>query len=273
MKKNLINGRFLTNREGYRRLLSIGISALLSVSTFLTVIPQTATTVYADNDKTITGLCTGAIGNPTSGAGGWSKVYYGAYGSSAMLYRVLTTSTTDFGGSTMLLDCDNTIINKRFDDDKSNEWANSEIKSWLNGGDFYGNANVFTAQEKAAIASSTKASAATGDGDGCAGDLGYALGYAPLAGELVFLLDAVEATRPSYGYANTHGSDGNRSKSGTDGYWWLRSPNSSDGFRAGYVDNTKAKGDIFSNGVSISYGVSPALNLDLESVIFSSVVS
>ena len=34
-------------RRRYRRLLSIGVSALLSVSTFLTVIPQTQTNVYA----------------------------------------------------------------------------------------------------------------------------------------------------------------------------------------------------------------------------------
>ena len=47
MNKTLINRHFLTNRGGYRRLLSIGVSALLSISTFLTVIPQTQTTVYA----------------------------------------------------------------------------------------------------------------------------------------------------------------------------------------------------------------------------------
>ena len=47
MNKGMINRRFSALRGGGRRLLSIGVSALLSISTFLTVIPQTETTVYA----------------------------------------------------------------------------------------------------------------------------------------------------------------------------------------------------------------------------------
>ena len=61
--KSLINRCFLTGGDS-RRLLSIGVSALLFVSTFLSSILQTETIVYADNVKRITGLCTGAIGNP-----------------------------------------------------------------------------------------------------------------------------------------------------------------------------------------------------------------
>ncbi|MBR4574169.1 MAG: hypothetical protein IKO16_04600, partial [Lachnospiraceae bacterium] len=115
--KNAVKSALFKSLRGrrYRHLLSISVSALLSISTFLTVIPQTATTVYADNDKTITGLCTGAIGNPTSGAGGWSYVYYGKYGGNAMKYRVLDTAATQFGTEkTMLLDCDSTITNKSY---------------------------------------------------------------------------------------------------------------------------------------------------------------
>ena len=224
------------------------------------------TEVYAENgDKTITGLCTGTIDNHTSGAGGWSYVYFGTYGSEAMKFRVLDKASTQFNtNTTMLLDCNSTIVNKRFDND-SNVWVDSEINGWLNGNEFYGSTDVFTLQEKAAIASSAKEAAVDGDGNGWEGNLGYA----PLAGEHIFLLDAVEATRPSYGYANTNSADVNRSKSGT--LWWLRSPDHHDGRSAGIVDTS---GHIQHQYVYYgNYGVSPALNLNLESVIFSSEIS
>ena len=94
-----------------------GITAFLMAAVIaMSQIPGTdfVLTAYADSDKTITGLCTGAIGNPTSGAGGWSYVYYGRYGGSAMKYRVLDKASNDFGGNTMLLDCDSTITNKSY---------------------------------------------------------------------------------------------------------------------------------------------------------------
>ena len=42
-RKTQGNRRFSALKRSSRRLLSIGVSALLSISTFLTVIPQTAT--------------------------------------------------------------------------------------------------------------------------------------------------------------------------------------------------------------------------------------
>ena len=47
--------------------------------------------------KTITGLGTGTIGNPT-GNGQWYYVYYGKYNNNPVKYRVLSIKTTDFGG-------------------------------------------------------------------------------------------------------------------------------------------------------------------------------
>ncbi|SDB52971.1 InlB B-repeat-containing protein [Butyrivibrio sp. INlla16] len=222
-------------------------------------------TVHAESEKTISGLGTGAISNPTPGAGGWSYVYYGTYDGSAMKYRVLDKAATQFNtNTTMLLDCDSTIINKRFDDD-SNEWEGSEIKGWLNGNDFYGNTDVFTAQENAAITRSTKGAASSGDGIGF-----QDLDYAPLAGEHIFLLDAVEATRPSYGYANKESSDDTRKKSGTGTWWFLRSPNSRNPY---FVGDVYESGTIDDYYVYYDDSVSPAFNLNLSSVIFSSVIS
>ena len=227
---------------------------------------------YADNDKTITGLCTGAIGNPTVGAGGWSYVYYGKYDGNAMKYRVLDTAATQFGTEkTMLLDCDSTITNKSYHTaGDSVSWAGSNIKDWLNGSEFYGNyenTDVFTRQEQAAVASSTKGAAAAGDGDGWS-----LLNYAPLEGEHIFFLDAKEATRSSYGYANSDGVDTNRKKAGS-AEWWLRSVAKQDvygfGGHAGYVNG---EGQIIHDQGVKNYGVSPAFNLNLKSVIFSSLI-
>ena len=231
-----------------RGILKAALTVMLSFAIVMGMIPGTDFVIpaHADGDKTISGLGTGAITNPTSGAGGWSYVYYGTYNSNSVKYRVLDKSATEFGGNTMLLDCDSTLLTHRFDG-SSNVWANSEIKLWLNGDDFLNNANVFTTAERTAIASSTKANAATNDGNGW----NY-LDYAPLAGEKIFLLDAKEATRPSYGYANTANSDSNRSKTGAGTWWWLRSPAHISALDAGYVF---ASGSIHSDYVATTVSV------------------
>lgn len=192
---------------------------------------------YAGSNKTITGLCTGAIGNPnTIRTNGWtgSYVYYGCYDNNPMKYRVLDTAATEFNANSMLLDYNSGFETiRRFDDD-SNEWANSEIKVWLNGSDFYNNTAVFSAMEKNAIVNSTKSSVNDAQGESC----NSGLSYAPLAGEHIFFLDSAEATRSSYGYS----SNANRIKKDSDEYiinWWLRSFKylyTND--RAGYVSNS-----------------------------------
>lgn len=265
--------RYLNNTG--KRIFSTFLCISLLTVTFITALfPVMDITVYAaqSNKTTISGLCTGGIGKPSTSGGGWSYVYYGKYGGTAMKYRVLDTAATQFNTEkTMLLDCDSTIINKRYHTSGySVSWDGSEIKSWLNGSEFYGdydNTDVFTRQEQATIASSTKAEPAFGDGNGWS-----ELTYAHLEGEHIFFLDAKEATRSSYGYANSEGVDANRKKSGSN-EWWLRSVAKQEvygfGGHAGYV---KAEGGISHDQGVKNYGVSPAFNLNLKSVIFSSLI-
>ncbi len=210
---------------------------------------------------------------PTSEADAWTGcyVYFGTYNGSPVKYRVLDSNTTVFGGTTMLLDCDSILWAATNSDgqssafatstDKTNVWANSTIRTYLNGTFLTSN---FSTAEQSAIASSTKSAADSIDGNGWS----YSLSYASLINDKIFFLDAMEATNTSYGYSNTKYSATNRVKTGGNGDWWLRS---ADNYSTRYAGCVTSDGDIYRYLVHIgNIGVSPALNVNLSSVIFSS---
>ena len=217
-------------------------------------------TVYAAEDKTITGLGTGTI---YKYSGGWNYVYYGRYNSSPVKYRVLDTYATEFNeDTTMLLDCDSILVNRRFDGENKS-WEDSEIKEWLNGDSFLNNSSVFTDAENSAIVSSIKESVADGDGNGTGWD-----GFAKLTGEKIFLLSAGEITRQTYGFNNNYTSNDIRQKSGGD--WWLRSPYGLTDVSAGLV---KSSGEMTKDYKTRENGISPAFNINKLSIISSTLIS
>ncbi|MGN0142633.1 MAG: DUF6273 domain-containing protein, partial [Roseburia sp.] len=207
-----------------------------------------------------------------------SFVYFGTYNGTPVKYRVLDRNTTDFGNSTMLLDCDSVLwqdsdLNNPLED-SSNVWTNSYVKKYLNSEETYSDTGFlscsFTGTEQSAIAASVKASASESDGNGNA----Y-FKYTALSGEKIFLLDVQEATRETYGYSNTDNLSTNRKKTGGIAYWWLRSVYS-DSAGISYAGFVNSGGDIAMCSPHLGYsyvGVSPALNVNLSSVIFSSVLS
>ena len=205
---------------------------------------------------------------PASNSDAWtgSYVYFGTYDTDGdgtpepVRYRILDSNTTVFGGKTMLLDCNSILETRPFDDD-SNVWADSNIRTYLNGTFLTGN---FTTAEQNAIASSTKNAADSTDGE-------RPFDYVALNGDKIFLLDAWEANNTSYGYSNTASGATNRVKTGGNAYWWLRSAYTRSTLYAGIVYSV---GDIYINRVDDDdVGVSPALNVNLSSVLFSSVIS
>lgn len=207
--------------DGILRLLLY----LLLMAALLFALPVTA---YAD--KTITGLGTGTIGNPAAPASAtspWSGsyVYYGKYDNNPVKYRVLTNSTTLYGGTTMLLDCDSVLYKSEFGG--NNTWAGSTVYNGLNGDSFLTKDGNFTDAEKNAIASSTRASHSLVAGEGDTQVTSWTKGtfenYVALTGEKIFLLDAEEASTNSYGYSTTNEYAANRLKTGVAGWWWLRS--------------------------------------------------
>ncbi len=211
---------------------------------------------------------------------------------------------------TMLLDSDSVIglvsgEHIHFDNDgnpnqgaeRANEWEYSDLKAWLNDQN-NGFLKQFSKAEIEGIASSTKPDPVAEDGRGFPN-----VRYAPLKDDRVFVLDAVEASRQDYGYLPTSGvnpaentSSLSRVKTTSDdsydtkydrevgysGIWWLRSPlyNSKYPNHGGYVFGVNEPGNWYFDGgyFATNYvqysgpGPSPALNVDLDSILLSTRV-
>ena len=273
-------------------------SILLCMTLVLSGLMVPAKQVQAETTKTIAGLGTSIIKDPTeptSTTDEWkgSYVYYGNYDiaddgtAEPTKYRVLDASTTTYSEDgttqTMLLDCDSVLYEQIFHVYKYNadagDWTESDIKSSLNGDGFLNKAGVFTTTEKNAIATSKVAShALTTDSEtGVNVDeiTAYMFkNYVGLNGEQIFLLDAEDVCNKSYGYG---GQDPDccayreKMASGTNSFWWLRSTYDSEYVvSAAYVDDI---GYMFFEGHGEKPGASPAFNVNLSSVLFSSVVS
>ena len=189
-----------------------------------------------------------------------SKVYFGKYNNNPLLFRVLDANTTDYSKDgttkTMLLDSENILVEMPFNSDKTdNLWANSDVKVWMQGQFF----NQFSIAEQGAIIASNKT------------------GNAPLVNDTVFALDTSELRNPSYGYSSTDGAVTNRIKrhNGASKQWWTRSSVVSNG--TNYVSIVQGKqgetvdGKIGNAPVSYGWalGVSPAMNLNLSSILFA----
>ncbi len=282
-----------------------GIAWLMTAVMMFSITPVMAEQVQAQAEesqaqetstttKTIAGLGTGVIADPTAPVNdtdAWkgSYVYYGNYDADGagtaepVKYRVLDASTTDYSADgttqTMFLDCDSILYYTPFDGEEpySNVWKDSPIYKSLNGDGFLNKEGVFTTAEKNVIAASTvEAHALTTDSENgvnvAQGIKDIFVNYVALDGEQIFLLDVEDASNGAYGYSMTDLLCGNRKKTDlSDACWWLRSADSSEVIYAGSVDD---KGFFCDYEVYDDYsGVSPALNLNLSSVLFSSVIS
>ena len=244
-----------------------------------------------DATKKSIGLGTSIIANPTvptSITDTWkgSYVYFGTYNGSPVKYRVLDSNTTTFSNdnttNTMLLDCDSLLFESKFDD-SSNIWSTSYLKRYLNSekGEGYDYSSegflttAFTSSEQSAIASSSKSTPHSSDGEPY-GDIEWT----SLKGDKIFLLDLIEVCNMSYGYSmEAYNYATNRIKT-CDGVnnntiWWLRSTSKMMNNYVGMV-RFSDKGGWFDRGTAASCSdsyVSPALNINLSSILFSSVIS
>lgn len=258
---------FFRDRHTLRRVKYLLSAAVMASAVFLPAAAQT-------NAEPEIHLGTGDIKNPP-GSGRWSYVYYGTnpFDSGRPLkYRVLNNFENAFSGSsgprTMLLDCDSIIHEIYYGDNK--KWAGSVMREYLNSTESFRFLTGMTAAEQDAIAVSNKTGKMGGDGDGVTW-----LDFAPVENDRIFLLDAKEVTNFGYGYLN--GDDGVRIKNNpftedpNRTKWYLRSPHNEYN-AAGLIGAEGEFTTVDLGGEPVSYGISPAFNIKVPSVIFSSAV-
>nr|MCR4892356.1 DUF6273 domain-containing protein [Lachnospiraceae bacterium] len=261
---------------------------------------------------TNTKLGSGDIGSPAEPAtkdSPWSgsKVWYGKFKigdnqPSPLLFRVLSPKTatyTDTAHPTMFLDCENTLYSKAFNDPpyletvEGNLWRYSRLRYSLNGDDFLEKAEGFTDKERACIALSNLVGWCY-ESDSYLGDENKSFVFthtkrtrAEVSSDKIFILDAEEALNPSYGYWKHSGYLGGSEEpisinnhvkhyinNDSSYYWWLRTQGNQEDkvvivLQKGNLSSTT----ITSEGGLTYYNVSPALNIDLNSVLFSTVVT
>ena len=282
------------------------VARLLIAILLVSVIPVFSNPITADaaSNKTVACLGTSAIktpSKPSSANDAWkgNYVWYGKYNGNPVKYRVLSPSTTTFGGKTMLLDSDSILYTSKFypASTKTYNWKNSTVRSGLNGSTFLKKKGVFTNPEYNAITASKVESHKITVGSPLNK---WVTKTTALTGERVFVLDFEDVCSPSYGYINVIGSSNsynpypntgnsnnpyagqpstvpNRYKKNTSGSsvvnWWLRDETSSygDANSALYTETNGAISGLYSSPSSC--GVSPAFNVNLSSVLFSSLVS
>ena len=242
-------------------------------------------------DASINFILNGDYNKPWTG----NYVFFGAFDNNPIRFRVLAPNTTVYGGSTLFLDSDKTLFKDSFDnttdsnDQYSNSWDDSDIRGVLNGAFLK---KSFTTIEQRSIATSI------GNGGLSYSDGSYeaAIFKSPVSiNDKVFLLDATETLNPVYGYYAYSGYTTYNSETAwhaltyrnemqvsythmkygaTADYWLLRSACSACTlFEAssygGIWDSKRLEITIVSNII----GVAPALNINQDSIIFSSEIT
>lgn len=279
------------------------LSICLSVA--LALIPQNGGVAYASSiekntDSTL--LCTDGIaspdyttdswGEPESGKGNWSYVYYGKYSDNSVKYRVLAPKTTDFnknandGTTTMLLDCDNELFTYKINDDIR------PVEKYLILTSGFFSSEHYTDIEKASLAYSYRGDVDKRGGNGLNAEQSLDVfgttrwtDNFPTRGR-VFLLSPNEASYAVYGYEFTSGDSGGfysknnetRHKdaftgSDTSKGWWLRSGIISNGKLYNSYVGTDNRLYKKADSADDEKGVSPACNVDRSKILLSTCVS
>ncbi len=248
------------------------LSALLIVSGFL-LIPGVVDDASAEQGRYGINLGAAAL---RSSSGAWSTsggmtVYYGTYGGSPVRYRVLPESpgTQTADEASLLLDADSILAPLSFNSDintggpasgNPNEWSGSELQAWLEGqyeaGLSGADGAMFSRTEAGAIADTALESASC-DVD----EVLYAACVDYASSAHLFALSAKEAR-------TLYSDNADRGKAGLNHMWWVRSANTMDPIYAGYVMPNGRISIACANAEGA--GVSPALNVRLSAVLFSS---
>lgn len=196
---------------------------------------------------------------------GDNRIWFGAFEGNPIICRVLPPAQTQtVDEPCLLLDCETILKLKAFDNNfKRNEtqlklpteWRGSDIETWLNGNEFYGDPGIFTEAERAAIASTVLADVPEPYTGGS-----WVKRFTDYGStDSLFLLSAAEAE-------TVYADDASRVKVGAGPNWWLRSAFE---FTGNGVGSIHIDGHVCNNSVSnFGVGVSPAMNVKLSAILF-----
>lgn len=224
------------------------LSLLLVFCLVAGLLPTAAFAAGTDTGKAIQIGASGISGYDSTN--GYDYIYYGAWSSSPIKWRVLDTKTnmekaTEGDGLFLLSDVllgTGTYGGVYFDNTApySNAWQGSDARSWCNS--FY--TTNLTTQEQGAVLATTKSDEAFTSST-------YSWQFAAskniLSDDKVFFLSAKEAETGDYGFTNDTARIANYGNSAR--LWWLRSPYADDPCSAGavtslgYVSTYRAYGD------------------------------
>lgn len=200
------------------------------------------TDVYSLNTHAA-GLGIDRLKNPEQSNGEWngSYVFFGMTSRYPIRFRVLDTQNTSYGEKSVLLDADLAVFREEYSKNGSTDWANSDLKKYLNEDYLLGN---FTEPARNAMVSNT--------GNG-------------LSGEKVFILSKSEANNAAYGYSskNTRVKKNPKLSQTETAAWYLRDGNGSSVVTVG-KDGNEATADAD----ALSW-VSPAISLKPENILMT----
>lgn len=255
---------------------------LLALCLVVSLVPMSALAEGADGEKKIQ-LGTTAIKDPVAiqnESGTYydpaSYVYFGRNSDTPIKWRVLDADQNNAGSDGMFLLSEYLLANGiQFEDvpiiddgdgqTKPDDWQHSAAQQWCKG-----RLNAyFTGAEQEGMLGVTK--------DDPAVDAllkpGIQWGASKLINEKLFFLSAHELANYVGSYPNAPGFKAypDATTESSAGSWWLRSPNNKKSHGTnGYAGIVYNDGKVYINPVEYEENARPALNIDLDSVLFTS---
>ena len=249
------------------------VAAVFSLSLVTCLLPadvhadETGFTKTADN----TSIGTSGIGAPNSSTGltSWTGnyVYYGKYDGVPKKYRVLDPNSTTFYDAnntskvldTLYLDCDSVLTTGAFGSKASGtDWGSDAcaVRVWMNGTFL----NGFSSVEKAAVPAVYKSYSSNTSGNYYVINLTH--------NEKVFALDMFDVQTPAYGYTSIETFVDKASD-----YWLRTRANNNNKSTHAAIASSGSQIGFSARPVTETHGYSPAFNVLLDSIIFSTKVN
>ncbi len=254
------------------------LSLMMAVCLISAMMP---TVTFAEGTGTVKAIQLVDGGNPTGGISGYDStkcydyIYFGNWkaqdthtSSGPIKWRVLDTKTNmeeaeEGDGLFLLSDAllgTGSMGGVYFKQDgTSNAWQGSDAQTWCETLYKYS----FSNGEQNAVLATTKSDKKFDSSSGP--EMEFECSQNILSEDKVFFLSAEEAENSAYGFTDNNARIANYGNGA--GVWWLRSPNANYTYYAGAVDIT---GSVSDGYVDSAWAARPALNLNLNSVIFTS---